>query len=648
MANDGLQIPIGVTERQYMRQLARIESATVRAAKKQETTFRRANQRVSQGFVRSNASANSFASGGLRNVGLQLSQVAQQAQAGGGVLRALAIQLPDLTLGFGTVGIAAGIAGGALLSFIASMTGGSEETAGLGERLTDVASKMDSLSNTVSTLVDLERQYETAIALRGSTQVEVSRKTVEALSNEITLRRSILNAERAELQVQLEQLRADVDQATRDFEARVRAQQGLTEGQGGGREISQVEQAAISRRLAEETMRRIENERMAALELAAQNAQLQLLEAQAQSLNDAIEGASDALVTGGDAAEQMVSALENAGMDGLVADAQALSENLGVSLGYALQIVALGSQARQIDPTLGGFEANDPRSAGFSDQSRDGYLTDGIPTRTVTNYRPPRTAGAGRSGGGGGGGGQSQANDIMREGIQLTERLRTEQERYNDELARVEELFAAGAISQETYDRALLDLQDRLGGLQDVSGQVGQAFDKLFRGLFDGSANAADALQALGAELARLAAYDVLRSLLPGVFGSGGIVPLPNAKGNAFSGGRVVPFARGGVVSRPTLFPMANGAGLMGEAGPEGILPLTRINGRLGVEATGVGGSGGVIVNNYGPEPATARRTRGPDGREVIEVVVGDSIRSGRQDGALSRFGARPMPRVRG
>jgi hypothetical protein len=634
MATDGLQIPIGVTERQYMRQLARIESATVRAAKKQETTFRRANQRVSQGFVRSNASANSFASGGLRNVGLQLSQVAQQAQAGGGVLRALAIQLPDLTLGFGTVGIAAGIAGGALLSFIASMTGGSEETAGLGERLTDVASKMDSLSNTVSTLVDLERQYETAIALRGSTQVEVSRKTVEALSNEITLRRSILNAERAELQLQLEQLRADVDQATREFEARVRAQQGLTEGQGGGREISQVEQAAISRRLAEETMRRIENERMAALELAAQNAQLQLLEAQAQSLNDAIEGASDALVTGGDAAEQMVSALENAGMDGLVADAQALSENLGVSLGYALQIVALGSQARQIDPTLGGFEANDPRSAGFSDQSRDGYLTDGIPTRTVASYRSPRVTSAPRSRGGGGGGGvQSQLNELMREGVTLTERLRTEQERYNDELARVEELFRAGAIGQETYDRALADIEERLGSLNSISSQVGSTFDRLFRSLIEDSGNAGDALRALGLELARLGSYGILRSVAPSIFGAGGLIPLPNAMGNVFSGGRVMPFARGGVVNGPTVFPMANGMGLMGEAGPEGILPLKRINGRLGVEATGLGRSGGeVVVRLDVPEGVSVAETRQIAGDVAVRIVADNNRRAAQTE----------------
>ena len=70
-----------------------------------------------------------------------------------------------------------------------------------------------------------------------------------------------------------------------------------------------------------------------------------------------------------------------------------------------------------------------------------------------------------------------------------------------------------------------------------------------------------------------------------------------NAKGNVFAENKIVPFAYGGIVDKPTLFPMANGAGLMGEAGPEAIMPLRRgADGRLGVEASG-GGMGGIVVN---------------------------------------------------
>ena len=58
------------------------------------------------------------------------------------------------------------------------------------------------------------------------------------------------------------------------------------------------------------------------------------------------------------------------------------------------------------------------------------------------------------------------------------------------------------------------------------------------------------------------------------------------ADGGAFFGGNVIPFARGGVVNRTTLFPM----GMMGEAGPEAIMPLERgSDGALGVKTNGGG-----------------------------------------------------------
>lgn len=63
---------------------------------------------------------------------------------------------------------------------------------------------------------------------------------------------------------------------------------------------------------------------------------------------------------------------------------------------------------------------------------------------------------------------------------------------------------------------------------------------------------------------------------------------MPFADGASFSQGRVTPFAKGGVVSSPTLFPMRGGTGLMGEAGPEAIMPLSRgPDGRLGVASDG-------------------------------------------------------------
>jgi phage-related minor tail protein len=83
------------------------------------------------------------------------------------------------------------------------------------------------------------------------------------------------------------------------------------------------------------------------------------------------------------------------------------------------------------------------------------------------------------------------------------------------------------------------------------------------------------------------------------------------ARGGVFRAGRVQPFAAGGVVAAPTYFPMAGGAGLMGEAGPEAILPLARgPDGRLGV-AAGEASARPVSVNVTiaTPDPAAFRRS---------------------------------------
>ncbi len=133
---------------------------------------------------------------------------------------------------------------------------------------------------------------------------------------------------------------------------------------------------------------------------------------------------------------------------------------------------------------------------------------------------------------------------------------------------------------------------------------------------------------------------------------SGGLGSLfASARGNVFEAGRVIPFARGGLLTRPTIFPMANGLGLAGEAGPEAIMPLRRLgNGRLGVESTGTAVQVNVI--NSSGERASERRTALPGGGQRIDVMIGDMVRDlirndlaigGEIDHSLrNRFGLTP------
>ncbi|MEM9145802.1 MAG: phage tail tape measure protein [Pseudomonadota bacterium] len=93
------------------------------------------------------------------------------------------------------------------------------------------------------------------------------------------------------------------------------------------------------------------------------------------------------------------------------------------------------------------------------------------------------------------------------------------------------------------------------------------------------------------------------------------------AKGGVLDQGRVRAFAKGGVVDRATLFPMKGATGLMGEAGPEAIMPLTRgPDGRLGVASSG-GGATTVNVTIQTPDAESFRRSRGQIGAELARAV---------------------------
>lgn len=81
-----------------------------------------------------------------------------------------------------------------------------------------------------------------------------------------------------------------------------------------------------------------------------------------------------------------------------------------------------------------------------------------------------------------------------------------------------------------------------------------------------------------------------------------------SADGNVFQNGRIKPYANGGVVNKPTIFPMANGTGLMGEAGPEAIMPLTRKNGKLGVQGSGITVN---VINQSQSQIETRQRDNG-------------------------------------
>ena len=137
-----------------------------------------------------------------------------------------------------------------------------------------------------------------------------------------------------------------------------------------------------------------------------------------------------------------------------------------------------------------------------------------------------------------------------------------------------------------------------------ITEQVEKAFVNAFKGMEDalvkfvmtGKLNFSDLARSIIADITRMfVRFAIVQPLFKAIFPK---IPITgSAKGNVFAENKIVPYARGGIVNKPTLFPMANGMGLMGEAGAEAVLPLKRgRDGKLGVTSQG-GGSTNIVVN---------------------------------------------------
>ncbi len=177
-------------------------------------------------------------------------------------------------------------------------------------------------------------------------------------------------------------------------------------------------------------------------------------------------------------------------------------------------------------------------------------------------------------------------------------------------------------------------LTDAVKGFGDESAQAITDF------ALTGKTSFSDMIDSMIHDLIKMMVYQQITGPLFSSI-SGGLGSLfTSAKGNAFQGGNVIPFAKGGIVTRPTVFPMAQGAGLMGEAGPEAVLPLKRgAGGNLGVEASG-GGVEVNIINNVGADVTTSERKTA--GGIEIDVMIDNAVAK-----KLGQFGSQSNKAMR-
>lgn len=141
----------------------------------------------------------------------------------------------------------------------------------------------------------------------------------------------------------------------------------------------------------------------------------------------------------------------------------------------------------------------------------------------------------------------------------------------------------------DRMSREAASLRDQMQDIDRLAESAGSRLVTAFASAAVQGKSLSDVMKGLALSLSRMALSQALRPLGQMLGGLAGNL-IPSAAGNIVSAGRIMPFADGGIVNSPTLFPMRGGnTGLMGEAGPEAIMPLARgADGKLGVRGGGV------------------------------------------------------------
>lgn len=554
----------------------------------------------------------------MKQMAFQLNQVAQQGAVTGNYIQALSVQSADLLTVFGTWGILAGGVIAVMGPLVMSLFGAGDNTKALKDA-------MDNLSDSVANYKDMaERAVSTDLGeefgryagqardlygvLRDLGQLNAAkalREVQEAIMN------TDLGASASKSFYNFDQIQREMQRLSGEFdttEANARRIIAAINGIGSARGAEQTAQAmqwlnALLKEVYGSTL----NIPPALQELATQAANGNMAALQILSTMDGVAGVTwDAANAAASLAARLGAAAASGAAEAkdrlAVINAQIAAVNAGqdeVVAGKRRQL-ELDRQAWQAAQAAAGMSKDDRDSmaeALFIDRERviaaEAQLSAAQKARQEAEREGKRGAKSGAAAA------AREEKEALREAAQWYERTRTGAEKYADTKERLNALMSAGVISQDTYNRALKQAAEGMHEIDASSKRGVDAVGDLFMAFTKGGDAAKQALAQL---LLQMAEVQMMRGLM-GLAGGGGFFGwlggmLTSANGNVIADGRhVTAYANGGIVNGPTVFPMRTGAGLMGEAGPEAIMPLSRTaDGKLGVH---------VANGNAAPQSAT-------------------------------------------
>jgi len=239
-------------------------------------------------------------------------------------------------------------------------------------------------------------------------------------------------------------------------------------------------------------------------------------------------------------------------------------------------------------------------------------------------------------------------NDKERARKQLEVENRRRLERIDLMEGEADQIAAIREAELERQDAAFKALEKQTAQSSNIGRDLGLTFSSAFEDSIVKGNELRDVVSGLGEDLIRIFARKTVTEPLAEAFSGFGSglgdwfkSIIPNANGGVYNSPSLSAFS-GSVVSSPTMFAFANGAGLMGEAGAEGIFPLKRgKDGKLGVQASGAG-AGNVEYNVQVSVDATGGSVQGNNekandlGRQIESAVRAVLLNEKRQGGMLA------------